>query len=166
MRTLENQVHPLPGRPGFFAESDVEGVIVVGLERDLVLYDYGKRRLVSERLPVTDDARVVINDGLAVPGGLLFGTKHQTFAEAIACIYYFDSASRRLHTLDAAQICANGKFLSDDGLVHIDSFQKTLDHFAYSPLPPALGAKRIIADFRQTPLFPDGLLPAPAGQSV
>lgn len=166
LRTMENDVHPLAGRVGFFAETEVEGVVVVGLERDLVLYDARKRTLVGKPFRVTEDPRVVINDGVAVEGGVLFGTKHTTFRERIACMYLFETATGRLHTLHSEQICANGKFLYPGGLVDIDSFNKTLDHYAYDPAGPALGERRIIADFRDTPLFPDGLRPSPDGESV
>lgn len=166
LRTLQNDSHSLPGRPGFFAETDQEGVLIVGMERSLLLYDFEQRRIVSNPFVVTDDARVVINDGLAVPGGLLFGTKHTTFKERIACMYFLDATARRLHTLHAAQICANGKFLHGGGLVDIDSFNKTLDYYPIDLDAPRLGERRIIADFRDTPLFPDGMRPAPGLDSV
>jgi sugar lactone lactonase YvrE len=166
LRTLENDSHPLPGRPGFFAETDREDMLVVGMERSLVLYDLRRRAIVSEPFVVTEDERVVINDGLAVHGGLLFGTKHTTFKERIACMYFLDSAQGRLHTLHAAQICANGKFLHNGGLVDIDSFNKTLDYYPVEMRAPRLGERRIVADFRDTPLFPDGLRPGPELDSV
>lgn len=166
LRTRVNDVHPLPGRAGFFAETDRPGVLVVGLERDLVLYDLNQRRLIGQPFAVTSDPRVVINDGVAVEGGLLFGTKHTAFKERIACMYFFDAAACRLHTLHGAQICANGKYLYSGGLVDIDSPNKTLDHYAFDASKPALGERRVIADFRDTPLFPDGLRPSPDGESV
>jgi len=166
LATLSNDVHRLPGRAGFFAETDVPGLLVVGLERDLVLYDLLTRRIVGSPFRVTDDERVVINDGVAVDGGLLFGTKHIKFQERIACMYLFEAATRTLHTLHAAQICANGKFLHNGGLIDIDSFNKTLDYYPFDSSKPALGERRIIADFRDTPLFPDGLRPSPDGESV
>ncbi|HEU0121734.1 MAG TPA: SMP-30/gluconolactonase/LRE family protein [Bryobacteraceae bacterium] len=166
LRTGTNDVHPLPGRVGFFAETDRPGVIAVGLERDLALYDLRERQLTGKRFRVTDDERVVINDGLAVEGGLLFGTKHITFQERIACMYFFEAATGKLHTLHDAQICANGKFLYNHGLVDIDSFNKTLDHYTFDRAGMRLGERQIIADFRDTPLFPDGLRAGPDGKSV
>jgi sugar lactone lactonase YvrE len=166
LRTHGNDVHPLPGRVGFFAETDRAGVVVVGLERSLALYDLRARTLVGSPLAVTADERVVINDGVAVAGGLLFGTKHTAFNERIACMYLLDSSTGRLHTLHSQQICANGKFLYGGGLVDIDSPNKTLDHYLFDPAGPALGERRIIADFRDTTLFPDGMRPSPDGESV
>jgi len=166
LRTMENDCHPLLGRAGFFAETDRPGVVVVGLERALVLYDLVARQLIGRPFPVTDDPRVVINDGYSVEGGLLFGTKHITFQERIACMYLFENTTGKLHTLHSSQICANGKFLSGGGLVDIDSPNKTLDFYPFDASKPALGERRIIADFRETPLFPDGLRPSPDGESV
>ena len=166
LRTLANDVHPLPERPGFFAETTRPGVVVVGLERALVLYDLQARSVVGTPFPVTSDERVTMNDGVAVEGGLLFGTKHVTFKERIACLYFFDSATGKLHTLHSQQIISNGKFLYGGGLVDIDSPNKTLDHYEYDASGPRLGERRIIADFRDTTLFPDGMRPSPDGKSV
>lgn len=166
LRTLENDSHPVPGRVGFFVETDRPGLLVLGLERSLVLYDLAERRLVGTPFLVTGDERVVINDGVAVEGGVLFGTKHTTFKERIACMYLFETATRTLHTLHAEQICANGKFLFSGGLVDIDSPNKTLDFYAYDAVGKKLGERRIIADFRDTSLYPDGMRPGPDGESV
>jgi sugar lactone lactonase YvrE len=81
-------------------------------------------------------------------------------------MYLFESATGRLHTLHSEQICANGKFLYSGGLVDIDSPNKTLDHYEFDPATPRLGERRIIADFRDTPFFPDGMRPSPDGESV
>lgn len=166
LQTMENESHPVPGRVGFFAETSRPGVLVLGLERSLVLYDLVARQLIGTPFVVTEDERVVINDGVAVEGGVLFGTKHTTFQERIASMYLFETATRQLHTLHAEQICANGKFLFSGGLVDIDSPNKTLDFYAYDPVAKKLGERRIIADFRDTTLYPDGLRPSPDGESV
>lgn len=170
LESRRNIVQPLPGRPGFFAETDRPGTVVIGLERSLVLYDLMEGRIVGQPLPATTDEQVIINDGMAIPGGLLFGTKHLTFSERIACMYWFDAATGRIHTLHPSQICANGKFLFEaDGrhhLIDIDSFNKTLDRYEVDFAAARLSERRIIADFRQTPLFPDGLRPTPAGDAV
>jgi sugar lactone lactonase YvrE len=166
LETLENDEHRLPARPGFFAETDQPGVLVLGLEHALVLYDIAARHICSKPFGVTGDPRVIINEGLPIEGGLLFGTKHLHFQQPIACLYWFDASSRTLHTLDHRQVCSNGKFLRDGLLLDIDSFKKTLDAFPIDFKTPALGERRIVADFRDTPLFPDGLRPAPDGESV
>ncbi len=170
LRTLENDSHSMPARPGFFAETTEPGVLAVGLDRELALYDLRSRRIVGRRIQVTSDERVVINEGLAISGGLLFGTKHLTFQEHIARVYHFDAATGVVREMPERQVCSNGKFLFAHGgslrLVDICSFRKRLDlyevDFAASRMDPA----GVIADFSATPLFPDGLRPTPDGNSV
>ncbi|MEZ5355729.1 MAG: SMP-30/gluconolactonase/LRE family protein [Bryobacteraceae bacterium] len=170
LRTLENDSHPLPARPGFFAETTTPGVLAVGLERELALYDLRARRLTGRRIPVTDDARVIINDGMAIPGGLLFGTKHLDFKEHIARVYHFDAATGGVREMPERQICSNGKFLFDeDGrllLVDICSFRKRVEIYEVDFTAGRMDPVRVIADFASTPLYPDGLRPSPDGRSV
>ena len=64
LQTMENDSHPVPGPVGFFAETDRPGVLVLGLERSLVLYDLVARQLIGTPFVVTEDPRVVINDEL------------------------------------------------------------------------------------------------------
>lgn len=168
--TLENESHPLPARPGFFAETTDPGVLAVGLERDLALYDLRARRLTGRRIPVTPDPRVIINDGMAIPGGLLFGTKHLSFTEHIARVYHFDAASGAVREMPEAQICSNGKFLFEENgrlcLADICSFRRKLDLYAVDFALARMDHIRTIADFTSTPLFPDGLRPSPDGASL
>ena len=108
-----NTTWPLPGRPGFFAETTRPGVLLIGLERRLVYFDLLTGNLEETGIQVTSDERVIINDGLAVDGGVLFGTKHLEFSQPIAALYFFDSATRRVHTVLGGETCSNGKFLRD-----------------------------------------------------
>src|SRR5580704_2341886 len=61
-----NTSFPLPGRPGFFAETDQPGVVLVGLERQLASFDLSTGVLTESGPSVTGDQRVIINDGLAI----------------------------------------------------------------------------------------------------
>jgi hypothetical protein len=88
LATRRNTSFSLPGRPGFFVETTQPGVLLVGLERRLVLFDLVSARLVETGVSLPDDERVIINDGIAIPGGLLFGTKHLEFRERIAALYH------------------------------------------------------------------------------
>ncbi|MEZ5401667.1 MAG: SMP-30/gluconolactonase/LRE family protein [Bryobacteraceae bacterium] len=170
LRTLENVSHPLPGRPGFFAETTEPGLVAVGLERDLVLYDLNTRRFRGRRVPVTADERVIINDGMAIPGGLLFGTKHLEFREHVARVYYFDAATGGVIEMPEPQVCSNGKFLfeTDDRrrLADICSFRKRVDLYDVDFASGLMDPVRTIADFSATPLFPDGLRPTPDGTGL
>src|ERR1035438_10526086 len=73
LASLENVHHPLPGRPGFFAETGEPGVLLVGLERRLVLYDLNRRAVTETLAYLPEDPRVIINDGIAIPDGAIFG---------------------------------------------------------------------------------------------
>ena len=90
LKTRTNRHHPMPGRPGFVAATGKPGEIVAGLERRLILYDLASARITATLAHLPDDPRVIINDGLAIPGGLLFGTKELTIREPIASLYHYD----------------------------------------------------------------------------
>lgn len=165
--TGANETHELEGLPGFFAETVDPHTIVVGLGRELVLYDWTRRR--SSRLGIECSPRpdVTINDGMAISGGLLFGTKHMTFRERVAASYWYSSDARELKEIRSGEICANGKFLfADRWLVDIDSFDRTVELFEVDWEKGKTKPTRIIADYRETNLFPDGLRPTPDGRSV
>ena len=95
----ENVHHPLPGRPGFFAETATPGLLLIGLERRLVFYDLNRRAVTETLAHVPEDPRVIINDGIAIPGGAIFGTKHLEFSKPIAALYHYDNATRQLREL-------------------------------------------------------------------
>src|SRR5437879_1669729 len=102
--TLENQSYPLPGRPGFFVETADAGVLLIGLERRLVLFDLASGEVTKTLAELPDDPRVIINDGTAVPDGVIFGTKHLGFKEPIAAIYHYGTTLREIR---GGQVCSN-----------------------------------------------------------
>ena len=167
LATRRNRQFTLPGRPGFFAETVIPGVVIIGLDRRLILFD----SLTPEtgetlaELDCRDD--VIINDGLAVEGGVLLGTKHLKFNEPVAALYFFNSATRHVHTVVDRQICSNGKFLKADGtLIDIDSTPKTISRYRLdSSLNRVGGASLVVAPDR-LPALPDGLRPTAEGESV
>jgi sugar lactone lactonase YvrE len=161
--TRENDHHPLPGRPGFFAETVDRGILLVGLERRLVLYDLNRRAITETLAHVPDDPRVIINDGIAIPGGAIFGTKHLEFREPVAALYHYDYATRRVRELLGGQVCSNGKYLHDDILVDVDTQPKTITEYRYDGEVHRL---RLITPPEALPALPDGLRPMPGGQSV
>jgi sugar lactone lactonase YvrE len=170
LRTRANEVHPAPARIGFFAETTRPDLIVLGLERDLALYDVSARRLAGRRIRVTDDPRVIINDGMAIPGGLLFGTKHLSFSEPVARVYWFEASTGRIREMPEPQVCSNGKFLFvEEGrgrLVDICSASKQVTLYDADFSAGRMDRIRVVADLHGTPLFPDGLRPTPDGESV
>jgi sugar lactone lactonase YvrE len=163
LATRENRHHPLPGRPGFFAQTADPALLVIGLERRLVHYDLARGQITETLATLPDDDRVIINDGIAIPGGLIFGTKHLRFSLPIAALYHYDNATRELRELRGGQVCSNGKFLVGDTLIDIDTQPKTITEYRYDG---TLHPVRRIADPASLPALPDGLRPARSGTSI
>jgi sugar lactone lactonase YvrE len=165
-----NTSFPLPGRPGFFAETSRPGVVLIGLERRLVYFDLLTGDLEDPGIQVTGDERVIINDGLAVDGGVLFGTKHLEFNLPVAALYFFDSATRRVHTVLGGETCSNGKFLRRDAegatLIEIDSTPKTITRYRLDARLEHVLEHSLIAAADSLPAIPDGLRPSPGGESA
>src|SRR5262245_48349378 len=69
-----NSTFPLKGRPGFFAESTMPGVLLVGFEHQLAFFNVLTDALGETVARIDAGPNVIINDGLAVEGGVLFGT--------------------------------------------------------------------------------------------
>jgi sugar lactone lactonase YvrE len=159
----QNTHHSLPGRPGFFVETPDLGVLLIGLERRLVLYDLNRAAVTVTLAHIPEDPRVIINDGIAIPGGVLFGTKHLHFSEPVAALYHYDHATHEVRELLGGQTCSNGKYFHDGLLVDIDTAPKTITEYRYDG---ALHPVRLIAPPDTLPAFPDGMRPMPDGNSV
>lgn len=170
LKTLENERHDLPGRPGFYAETDEPGTVLIGLERRLVLYRFPTRQVIETGIEIEPDERVIINDGLAASEGVLFGTKDTRFQEYIAHMYFYDFAKRKLVVVKDDRLCSNGKFFFErDGrrlLADIDSPRQTVELFDAALESDALTNGRVLADFTKLPGVPDGMRPTPDGRSV
>jgi sugar lactone lactonase YvrE len=171
--TLENRTFVLPGRPGFFAETKTPGVVVLGVDRRLVLLNHQTGEVTETGLEIPfDDERVIINDGMAVPGGLLFGTKHLEFNLPIAALYFYDSSAREIREVVPGQYCSNGKyyFAGEDGAIHLidtDSIPRTLKHYIFSgPDLRFRASERLLIDPEALPSIPDGLRHDASGQSL
>lgn len=171
LNSRANQSFDVPGRPGFFAETTKPGCVVLGMDRRLVVLDTltGELRETGLHLPDAGDD-VIINDGMAVPEGLLFGTKHLQFTQAIAKLYLFDAASRTIRPLVDSQICSNGKFYQSDDvgitLIDTDSSPKAITRYRFSKgFANLLASDPVIAPERLA-AFPDGLRPSPDGKSI
>jgi sugar lactone lactonase YvrE len=166
----ENRNVPLPGRPGFFAETTQPGVVLVGLERRLVYCELLTGEVEEMGITVSDDERVIINDGLPVDTGLLFGTKHLEFKQPIAGLYFFEYGTRLVHTVLDRQICSNGKSLrrDEDGatLIDIDSRPKEISRYRLDTKLERVLERSLIVAPDSLPGFPDGLRPSPDGDSV
>ena len=128
-----------------------------------MLYGLNRRAVTQTLAHIPEDPRVIINDGIAIPGGAIFGTKHLGFSEPVAALYHYDNATRQVRELLGGQTCSNGKYLHDGLLVDIDSKPKTITEYRYDG---ALHEPRLIAQPEALPALPDGLRPMPGGQSA
>jgi sugar lactone lactonase YvrE len=169
----ENQTFELPGRPGFFAETTRPGTVVLGMDRRLVLLDTLTGGVIETNLHLPDAGDdVIINDGMAVPEGLVFGTKHLQFTDPIAKLYLFDAATRAIRPLVDAQICSNGKFYQADPstgditLVDTDSSPKQIRRYRFTKGFTALESSEPVVAPESLAAFPDGLRPSPTGDSI
>jgi sugar lactone lactonase YvrE len=162
----ENHAITLPGRPGFFCETQRPGIVLVGMERTLIYCNLLTGGIEETGITVTDDQRVIINDGLAIEGGVLFGTKHLEFNQTIAALYHFNSSTRKISTVVDGQICSNGKFLKGTALIDIDSTPKTITRYHLDAGLTQVLDRSVLIDPAALPGFPDGMRPAPDGKSV
>jgi sugar lactone lactonase YvrE len=160
--TLQDRSYLLPGRPGFFAETAEPGILIVGLERRLVHFDLVTGTVLETLAELPDDPRVIINDGVAVPDGVIFGTKHLEFKEPIAALYHYGTTLRELR---GQQICSNGKYFHDGVLIDIDTQPKTITEYRYHHDGP-LEMIRLITPPECLPSLPDGMRATADGTCV
>lgn len=167
----ENRTVELDGRPGFAFPTDRDETFVVGMERMLQLVD----AVTDVGVPISEtvDREVegtIINDGIVIPGGLIFGCKDLKFAEKKAGLYLWRSRDRKLIRLRSDQICSNGKVLLDDGgrltLLDIDTPTKTVVAYPLDFERGELGPAKIALDLRDDSAFPDGMIGTPDGSGV
>jgi sugar lactone lactonase YvrE len=166
LTTLQNITHHLPGRPGFFVETTDPGLLLVGLENELRYFDIREGTLVGPGIPVPMEPRCIINDGLAVAGGVVFGTKHLDFNQPVAELCFFEAATKEVRTLLGGQTCSNGKFLSGTTLIDIDSTPKAITRYQLDTELRQVQSQRPVIAPERLPGFPDGLRPSPDGNSV
>ena len=170
LKTRENQTFDLPGSPGFLAETTREGVVVVGIDRRLVLLDLTTGEVSETGISATNDERVLINDGIPIPGGLLFGTKHVEFNQTIAALYRYDCESRQMIELVDKQMCSNGKFFrpGEDGptIIDIDSNPKTITRYRFDRDFTKSIESSLVVPPDSMEAFPDGLRHTADGSSI
>jgi sugar lactone lactonase YvrE len=170
LKTGLNRTFALPGRPGFLVETTKPGIVALGLEHRIVLVNTTNGAVTETGVSIAADDRVIINDGIAIPGGLLFGTKHLEFNQPIAALYHYDCATRRMRELVGGQYCSNGKFFTKDEsgctLIDIDSTPKKITRYRFdSGLQKVIDSSPVV-DPDQLPAFPDGLRPTAGGSSI
>lgn len=161
---------PLNGRPGFFAESTVPGVLLVGFEHQLAFFNVLTGALEQTVARIDADPNVIINDGLAVEGGVLFGTKHLEFSRPIAGLYFYDFENGNVHRVLDQQVCSNGKFLLRDSegatLIDIDTMPKKISRYRLDAKLERVFERSLIKSPESLPAFPDGMRPCPAYEDL
>jgi sugar lactone lactonase YvrE len=171
LKSGQNTQFPLRGRPGFAVPTTSESIYLIGLERELVLYD--TRRDHYERLHGDLEqgvAGTILNDGELFPDGLVFGAKDLKFAEKKAGLYFLRQHDRRLFTLRQDQICSNGKvLLRREGVWHllnICSPCKTVVEYRLDTEQGSIEELRTVVDLTSESVFPDGMTLTPDGKSI
>ena len=161
---------PINGRPGFFAETITPGVLLVGFEQQLAYFNLLSGSLLDTVARIDADPNVIINDGLAVEGGVLFGTKHLEFNKAVAALYFYSFEHQRVHCVFDRQICSNGKFLRRDSsgatLIDIDTAPKKISRYRLDPELEHVFECSLVKSPEFLPAFPDGLRPCPACEGL
>jgi sugar lactone lactonase YvrE len=173
LRTRENTMVPLRGRPGFAFPTVNPQTFVVGLERDLCLVALETGQYHALGAPVENGvAGTIINDGEFFEAGILFGCKDLKFAEAKAGLYLFRRADRQLLSLGHEFICSNGKVLLPTEKKHvyrlldIDSPTKRVDEYRLDVEAAKLERVGVALDFTSGDVFPDGMVGTPDGRGV
>ena len=170
--TGKNESHPLPGRPGFAFPTTDDQIFVVGLERQVVLYDL--RKGVVDVLAEDIDGHTqgtIINDGVLLRDGVVFGCKDTSFEEHKAGLYFLRASDRRLFTLRSDQLCSNGKVTHPLGgdrfeLLDIDTPTKKVVRYELDTDTGELTDATVSLDLNEDLAFPDGMIEVPGKHAV
>ncbi|MCA9173276.1 MAG: SMP-30/gluconolactonase/LRE family protein [Planctomycetales bacterium] len=167
----EQRQYDLPERPGFaFPERDGQSFLVGVQGRVQRLHVVsGELEPLSDEVEA-DNSETIVNDGLAVPGGVIFGTKHLKFERPVGGLYLWREGSPEVRLLQPGQICSNGKDVRQvDGqwrLIDIDSPSFKIVEYPLDIASASLGEGRVIVDLEQERLFPDGMALTPDERSL
>ncbi len=168
----ENRSWRLPGRPGFAYPTSREDVFLIGMERAVGLYDTGRARF--QPLCGGLDASVpgtIVNDGVLLPQGLVFGAKDTTFQAHKAGLWFLRASDRQLFQLRSDMLCSNGVIGRPmlDGrieLFHIDSPLRVVKRFVLDPDQGTLTDEAVAIDLRHETAVPDGMVAWPGSDEV
>ncbi|MFM1870894.1 MAG: hypothetical protein RL398_316 [Planctomycetota bacterium] len=163
----ENRTWRLPGRPGFVFGTDRDGVYLLGIERQIGLFDTSTQRF----SPLVDGIDhgvdgTIVNDAALCSHGLIFGTKDTAFAERKAGLWFLRRSDLRLFALRRDQLCSNGKVVRPlaDGrleLFDIDSPTRTVVRYELDPTTGLATDPTVVIDLRDRRAVPDGMAAIP-----
>ena len=166
-----NQSIALPGRPGFAFPTDEPNVFLAGVERQIVSVDVetGHCEVLSDEVDAGVE-NTIINDGIEVEEGLIFGCKDLEFQQRKAGLYFWRKFDGALFQLRDDQLCSNGKVVERDGngwlLWDIDSPTRTVVRYRLDLDACALSEPELILDLTHLEMFPDGMTLAAGGEGV
>lgn len=170
--TRENKNIALPGRPGFVAETNIPGLLMVGMEREIVLVDCenAESAVTHTSMQITPNPHTIINDGISTPFGAIFGSKDTRFEEPIAHLYLYRNGESQLHCIQANQTCSNGKVILPDEdtwtLFDIDTPTKKVVRYRVEVDSTCLTGPEDFIDLSGEDHFPDGMRITPDGKSM
>lgn len=149
----------LPDRLGCFALCDTPGLLLLGLAKEVALYDLHSRRL-GARVAVEPGLSTRINDGRCDPQGrFVFGTYNEARGHAAIGGFWRVDAQLRIERLPLPAVAvANGLAFSPDGrrLYFTDSPTRRIQVVDYQA-DGALGEPRLFAALpEQERGMPDG----------
>jgi len=168
----KNQNFPLPRRAGFAFPTNCDGVFLIGMERQLTLFNIASNKTEPLATPVEQGVTgTIINDAEMFPAGIVFGAKDLKFAEAKAGLYLFRLRDRRVIRLRDDQVCSNGKVITrndDDSyrVLDIDTPKKTVVEYRLDVDKAKLDFVRVALDLNRYDSFPDGMIGTPDGRGV
>ncbi|MCE9565726.1 MAG: SMP-30/gluconolactonase/LRE family protein [Planctomycetes bacterium] len=152
------------GRPGFHMPIAGGNRLLVGIEKDLKVFTFGKATFSKALATIPDNnSRTIINDGEVVPGGkaIVFGTKDTQFKEQIANLYLYTVDDNRVSLLADKQLCSNGKVIRTDerGLIlfDIDTPKRNVVRYRLDIAARTATPDGVALDLADQAGFPDGM---------
>lgn len=183
----ERRTYSQARRPGFLFPTDRPNTLLVGLEKEVGLFDLDTNGFHPLAAIEDTSPRTIVNDGEIVPGGraVVFGTKDVKFADPIAHLYLFTLDDNRLTVLAEGQTCSNGKVFRRAGnellLFDIDTPKRNVVRYQLDLAGRRVTGGDVALDLSNQDGFPDGMVdaddssviiafynpaPVPAGRAV
>lgn len=170
--TGQNQSFRLPGRPGFARPTNDANKFVIGMERELGVFDTQNQSWQAFCTDIDSDVdNTIVNDGTLWHDNLIFGTKDLEFKTKKAGLYLYRGSDHQLIRLRSDQICSNGKAVrtTKEGkleLLDIDTPTRKVVCYEIDIAGGRLGQGTTLLDLAGATGFPDGMALSPDGRSA
>jgi sugar lactone lactonase YvrE len=156
---------PMPGRPGFVIPTPKPGQLLVGMNKQVGIYELDTLTWTPLAQIPDPEPRTIINDGEPVldSSTIIFGTKDTHFTDRIAEIYLFRLLPRpTISKVRGGQLCSNGKVIQEtfEGLMvyDIDTPSKMVTRNRLDLDAGMLVEMGMAIDLRGEADFPDGMI--------